>query len=652
MSWPSGLGSALASLALTCGARAAGLDGSGYELVSSLDFSAIGGQDGGRGRLIADGERVVRLGGLVERFSYDPEGRIPIDVEVFVPHNRSWAALPFEGKLRILEWERGGVWTPEADHRLELSSPFDFNWMSMARSGPYLICAGSEFGGPGFGPIFQTLESDGRGGVREVARTTDRTAGVGVATWLTADRQNGLYFADNGGAYGARLEADGTVTIQGELLEGNTHDILASPKLDLLYYTSDDVGLLIHRIIEPGWTEPADQLLQGHFLWDIAAWHDTVANLDRVATISEDSLHVFEIDNNATTTRLLTEALDRGRHSARVTFLESGALICATGTLGASIRPADDLSRRREVELPPAGILMDFEPQGRTALSLAGDIPAEPLRKFVLSEHIRTESGAYLPRANLVLTHGHSFATHENFVYVYTSKNGFDYRIHVVERLPGPRLSLVDSVATAGWFTAPLLAADGLLIAGSEIFDLSDPRHPTVLATMNHRTDTVRERSHPIEPRARLVASASYYYFTEPDSVFLWRLSREEGLVREWGDSLSLAPSGHIALDDTRDLMYLSEGVRIFVFDIADPTDPELLSEFSYYDNQQRCLRGLAAADGLLHIADYHCFDNYQLYQLRPWWWNGDEPVPVGPALRTPIRGRHLHGREGHIIYP
>ena len=252
MSWPSGLGSALASLALTCGARAAGLDGSGYELVSSLDFSAIGGQDGGRGRLIADGERVVRLGGLVERFSYDPEGRIPIDVEVFVPHNRSWAALPFEGKLRILEWERGGVWTPEADHRLELSSPFDFNWMSMARSGPYLICAGSEFGGPGFGPIFQTLESDGRGGVREVARTTDRTAGVGVATWLTADRQNGLYFADNGGAYGARLEADGTVTIQGELLEGNTHDILASPKLDLLYYTSDDVGLLIHRIIEPG----------------------------------------------------------------------------------------------------------------------------------------------------------------------------------------------------------------------------------------------------------------------------------------------------------------------------------------------------------------------------------------------------------------
>ena len=600
---------------------------------------------------MADGERVVQLGTLTQRWTLDREGRMPVDVEVEAPRSTPWDALPFDGKLRVLEYE-GELWTAEDDTRFPLVTSTRHHWLSLARSGPYLVCAGTE-SDESFNwswLVFQVLESDGLGGLRTVAYTALEHV---PARWpdraLAADRLGGLYWCERDGAYGGRLEEDGTVTMMADLLSLNTFDAVASPQFDLVYFAPNPRGIRVHRVLEPGVTEEVMGGADGETVLDIAVWADTTRRIDRVAAASQESLFIFEVDAEGSMTPLVTEEVEGWTVRTRLAFLDSGTLVSASGGLMISLRPAWDLSRERVFEVPQHSLLDDFVPEAGRALTVAM-LRSHSLASS-LSEHTRHSSGAYLPRSSLVIPWTHSMAIHDDFVYARTSGNGVNHRIHIIKRAAEPRLALIDSFEVTGRTSPDLMIAGEFLLADHEVFDLTDPRHPVLIDELSQDSYRQKARPHPTVPDAQLIASSLIEWgHPDYDSLYLWRLSPAEGLVREWNASTTELAL-FIEFDDQRDLLYTGGHEIVSVYDISEPSATHLLHDFMYNEERNRFISGFGAAGGMLHIGDEHAGDGQLDTRLRPWWWNDETIVPVGPSLRHSLEAHELYGDSGRLIF-
>ena len=635
-----------AALAFGAGAAAAGIDGTGYERISSVDFQ-------GGNKLVADGERVAQLGTLTQRWSLDREGRIPVDVEVELPPTAPRDALPYDGKLRVMEHE-GKLWTAEDDTRFSLVTSSQHSWMSLARSGPYLVCAGTEADESFYWswPVFQVLESDGLGGLRTVAYTALDQVASGAPWVLAADRLGGLYFADLYGAYGARLEEDDSVTMVADLLSGYTRDLLASPQFDLLYSATGQDGLQVDRILEPGLTEMVDRDARGITLWDLDVWPDTTRGIDRVAAAADERLFVFEVNAEGEIARLVEEDVEGWTAKNRLCFLDSGTLLCASGAMTVSVRPAGDLSRARVFDIPQHLTQDDSVPEGRNALTV-GTVPTYPLFTSIISQNLRSPSRAYFPTSSLVIPWTFSIEVYGDFVYARTSGNGDNHRIHIIERAAEPRLALVDSLEVAGTTEPNMIIAGRFLLCDHEVFDLADPRHPVLAAELSRRAFRLRARPHPIHPDAQLIASTSLEISdSRPDSLYLWRLSPSEGLVREWAATPTDLALLFIELDDERDLLYAGNPDYVGVYDVSDPAEARLLHYYWYWEVTGRWLDGFGAAGGMLHLADQNAGWGRIDRKLRPWWWNGETIVPVGPPLRHTLGAHEMYGEDGRLIFP
>ncbi|MAE70313.1 MAG: hypothetical protein CME06_07565 [Gemmatimonadetes bacterium] len=319
-----------------------------------------------------------------------------------------------------------------------------------------------------------------------------------------------------------------------------------------------------------------------------------------------------------------------------------------------SLRPARDLSRARVQNIPQPLLMEGFVPLGHVSLSV-GTLPRTSTA--ALSENLLHPSGVYVPRESIVIPRTHSMGIYGDYIYARTSVSGSDHRIHIIERTLEPRFTVVDSFDVNGWVQAALIVAGRFLIADHEVFDLADPLRPALIGELNRSSFRIKARPHPTLPDAQLIASTSDGLGDGwPDSLYLWRVSPSGGFAREWGGPTPY-PIDFVEFDDSRDLLYFGGigGGPVRVYDVSDPPATTLLHDFWYYDAIGRSLWGFGVTRGILHIADKSpglLSSGHDFFRLRPWWWNGEAFVPLGPGMEHSLYTPPMYGEDDRLIFP
>ena len=627
-------------LPLAGAASAASIDESRYRFESGRSLKTPGRVWGSEEATVADGETIVHLGAILQRFVVEPEEQPLRLLDSQLSMSGAADALRFAGKLRVIETE-GTLWTPEERSRIRLLDDRQLAWYSLAVAGEFLVCGGHDIWPIGRGASFATLRADSLGRLR-VAKNDFYW--VITPRWMVGDRHGGFHFASTGALDSATIEPDGTVVLGEHLSFTDVRDLVASPGLDHVYLARD-AGVTIYRVESAGVLTPHSTLLPATVrIPDIEVWFDAERGVDRLAATVPDSLYVFEIDPAGEAEVLLAEG---GVAAFQVLFLDSGRLLCRDGRDRAWLRKGPLLEHKVNMELPQDWVqALALAPDGNAWASIGS-------RYFSTALAFGTGIGASLagPGKWREIASVNAVAISETHIYATPSSSftGQPDTIHVFER--SDSLALIDSVPTVtesagmNW-----LLMNDFLVTSNETFDLGDSPIPVPLGQFRPWIGARSFTARPFPGHDTDLLAAGE--FGLDDSLALYRVSREGGVEQTW---VHVHPRLYSALafDDRRDLLYRSHSQEITVYDVSDPYQVAILHTYHFPQVEDwREIGGLAALEGVLHVYDFNGLssENWRRH-LTPIWFDGESFVPAGAMLEVPFTDIFIHNRGGHIVW-
>jgi len=472
----------------------------------------------------------------------------------------------------------------------------------------------------------------------------DHLYGGTNANYMVADSEGGLYIANYGGVYGGRVGADGCVVFLDPIFFGAVDGLAISPQTGLLYVGQHYSGVGVYRLTEPGRVEPVGYIDLGDFT-NLDVYHDTQQGRDLVAAATGDSLFVYEIQKGCGATRLVAD----GTHEyIRLTFLDSGRLVCMSGERALCMWHGWNLSRHKHADVPQMKITEYVSLTADRALVSGGFDVGDRL----LAATRRLPSGAHrveetlepsqedliIKGASDTLAYASAYVGSEPWIYVLDHRDGF---------------ALVDSfVHEPVYGPQRLEIAQGFLVSDTGVHDLSvDPRRPPFLGSITGHVDAVSEfgiRPFPGHPEDLLIANADI----DRGQLLLWRASHSEGLTQIWSGNHGARPGYALDLDDTRDLLYWVEwfNSHIHVYDVADPCAP-LPLHVEPNSTPSRWNGAMEVLDGIVHVGSMHStYPGQDAYRVMPFEWTGAALDQVGRVLDTPIPPWGMRVAEDRLV--
>ena len=360
-------------------ASAASIDGSRYRFESGRSLKTPGRVWGSEEATVADGETIVHLGAILQRFVVEPEEQPLRLLDSQLSMSGAADALRFAGKLRVIETE-GTLWTPEERSRIRLLDDRQLARYSLAVAGEFLVCGGYDIWPTGRGASFATLRADSLGRL-QVAKN-EFHYGTTAPYSLVSDRYGGIHYASSVSVSSATIQADGTVVPSDRFFVNNIRDLVASPGLDHVYLARD-AGVTIYRVESAGVLTPHSTLLPATVrIPDIEVWFDAERGVDRLAATVPDSLYVFEIDPAGEAEVLLAEG-ELDVFKPAVLFLDSGRLLYRDDRDRAWLRTGPLLEHEATMALPQDWVqALALAPDGNAWASIGSRHFSTALRPF------------------------------------------------------------------------------------------------------------------------------------------------------------------------------------------------------------------------------------------------------------------------------